>query len=287
MAPFGLTLAAPLPGRGPDPAAPPRPRRWAPPSLAEGLSPHSMRHSFATQFGRRRQPARPAGRHGPTPPHVLRGVATAAAVTWIARRATCSPGTSPARAELPGTFSAEEPLASATVSSWESIRSPRSPPRRRLLAYARFFATQRSPADPGISPTPVLLPSSGPSSPARSDRTTNGASSPSRPHLREPGPACRYVLGDSFRFTPGGSHRRAPRPAGTPARGVAKRQAAVLYHDDAVLGSGTISGTSSCWPSAMLVRHPAEGKMAGDLRLSVGADDRAIIKRAGGRPLRR
>lgn len=41
-------------------------------------------------------------------------------------------------------FSAEEPLASATMSSWESIGSPKLPPRRRLLAYARFFATQRS-----------------------------------------------------------------------------------------------------------------------------------------------
>ena len=41
-------------------------------------------------------------------------------------------------------FSAEEKLASATVSSWESPNSPKLPPRHRLRAYARFFATQRS-----------------------------------------------------------------------------------------------------------------------------------------------
>lgn len=41
-------------------------------------------------------------------------------------------------------FSAEEVLASATVSSWESSSAPKLPPRHRLRAYARFFATQRS-----------------------------------------------------------------------------------------------------------------------------------------------
>jgi tRNA-specific 2-thiouridylase len=39
-----------------------------------------------------------------------------------------------------------------------------------------------------------------------------------------------------------------------PARGVAKGQAAVLYDDDAVLGSATISGTSAATP---LARVPA------------------------------
>ena len=38
----------------------------------------------------------------------------------------------------------EEKLAPATVSSWESRRSPKLPPDHRLRAYARFFATQRS-----------------------------------------------------------------------------------------------------------------------------------------------
>jgi hypothetical protein len=41
-------------------------------------------------------------------------------------------------------FSAEEQLAAATVSSWESARSPNLPPPYRLDAYARFFATSRS-----------------------------------------------------------------------------------------------------------------------------------------------
>jgi transcriptional regulator with XRE-family HTH domain len=41
-------------------------------------------------------------------------------------------------------FSTEEALSAATVSSWESGSSPKLPPRHRLLAYARFFATPRS-----------------------------------------------------------------------------------------------------------------------------------------------
>jgi hypothetical protein len=41
-------------------------------------------------------------------------------------------------------FSTEEKLASATVSSWESLTSPKPPPRHRILAYARFFCTPRS-----------------------------------------------------------------------------------------------------------------------------------------------
>ena len=50
-------------------------------------------------------------------------------------------------------FSAEEKVASATVSSWESLRSPKIPPTRRLQAYARFFATRRS-----VEGKPKLLP---------------------------------------------------------------------------------------------------------------------------------
>jgi hypothetical protein len=50
-------------------------------------------------------------------------------------------------------FSAEEPLAVATVSSWESATSPKLPPRHRLRAYARFFATVRS-----VETSPTLLP---------------------------------------------------------------------------------------------------------------------------------
>ena len=35
-------------------------------------------------------------------------------------------------------------IAPATVSSWESPTAPKLPPRDRMLAYARFFATRRS-----------------------------------------------------------------------------------------------------------------------------------------------
>jgi hypothetical protein len=55
--------------------------------------------------------------------------------------------------KLATAFSAEEPLASVTVSSWESLTSPKLPPRHRLEAYARFFATPRS-----VEARPRLLP---------------------------------------------------------------------------------------------------------------------------------
>jgi len=57
------------------------------------------------------------------------------------------------QAMLARAFSAEEKLASVTVSSWESVSSPKLPPRHRLRAYARFFATQRS-----VEKSPTLLP---------------------------------------------------------------------------------------------------------------------------------
>jgi hypothetical protein len=54
--------------------------------------------------------------------------------------------------KLATAFSAEEKLGAATVSSWESYSSPKLPPRHRLLAYARFFATPRS-----VEAGPTLL----------------------------------------------------------------------------------------------------------------------------------
>jgi hypothetical protein len=55
--------------------------------------------------------------------------------------------------KLAAAFNAEEPLTPVTVSSWESQTSPKLPPRHRLLAYARFFATPRSvAADPRLLP---------------------------------------------------------------------------------------------------------------------------------------
>jgi hypothetical protein len=46
--------------------------------------------------------------------------------------------------KLAAAFTAEEPLAAATVSSWESLKVPKLPPSHRLEAYARFFASPRS-----------------------------------------------------------------------------------------------------------------------------------------------
>ena len=47
----------------------------------------------------------------------------------------------------------EERLAAATVSSWESPTAPKLPPRDRMIAYARFFATRRS-----VEGEPQLVP---------------------------------------------------------------------------------------------------------------------------------
>jgi hypothetical protein len=62
------------------------------------------------------------------------------------------PDASLTQQKLARAFSAEESLASATVSSWESLSAPKLPPRHRLLAYARFFATPRS-----VEAVPTLL----------------------------------------------------------------------------------------------------------------------------------
>ena len=48
------------------------------------------------------------------------------------------------QAQLAAAFSTENRVASATISSWESITSPKTPTSTRLSAYARFFATRRS-----------------------------------------------------------------------------------------------------------------------------------------------
>jgi hypothetical protein len=48
------------------------------------------------------------------------------------------------QAALATALGSEGRLSPATVSSWESAIAPKLPPRSRLLAYARFFATHRS-----------------------------------------------------------------------------------------------------------------------------------------------
>ncbi len=57
-------------------------------------------------------------------------------------------------------LSAEERLAPATVSSWESLTAPKPPPLYRLRAYARFFAARRStgPEAPAVRPYDELTP---------------------------------------------------------------------------------------------------------------------------------
>jgi hypothetical protein len=57
------------------------------------------------------------------------------------------------QAKLAAAFSTEGKLASVTVSSWESSKSPKLPTADRLRAYARFFATPRS-----VQGEPKLLP---------------------------------------------------------------------------------------------------------------------------------
>jgi Helix-turn-helix domain len=48
------------------------------------------------------------------------------------------------QAMLARALGSEGRLSPATVSSWESVITPKLPPRSRLLTYARFFATHRS-----------------------------------------------------------------------------------------------------------------------------------------------
>lgn len=65
------------------------------------------------------------------------------------------------QAKLAKALSAEEPLTAGTVSSWENNKTPKLPPERRLRAYARFFATQRSvetPLSPRLLPLGELSP---------------------------------------------------------------------------------------------------------------------------------
>ena len=49
--------------------------------------------------------------------------------------------------QLAAALSTEQKITAPTVSSWESLKSPKLPPAHRLRAYARFFATPRSVQD--------------------------------------------------------------------------------------------------------------------------------------------
>ena len=61
------------------------------------------------------------------------------------------------QAQLAAAFSIENRVAPATVSTWESTTSPKTPTSARLSAYARFFATRRSlEGDPHLVPEAEL-----------------------------------------------------------------------------------------------------------------------------------
>ena len=76
---------ADVPGRGPLPAVPPRPRRWLPAALAAGLSPHSMRQACLRTLNLAPGPACATCRTPwDTPPRAPPGGTTAAAATWTA-----------------------------------------------------------------------------------------------------------------------------------------------------------------------------------------------------------
>jgi hypothetical protein len=63
------------------------------------------------------------------------------------------------QAQLAAALSSEQQVGAATVSSWESTSGPKLPPRTRLAAYARLFATRRSlDGEPHLVPLDELTP---------------------------------------------------------------------------------------------------------------------------------
>jgi transcriptional regulator with XRE-family HTH domain len=68
-------------------------------------------------------------------------------------RDTAWPDVELTQAQLAKALSVESRVASATLSSWESLTNPKTPTASRLSAYARFFATRRS-----LTPEPHLIP---------------------------------------------------------------------------------------------------------------------------------
>ena len=75
-------------------------------------------------------------------------------------REKCWPDVRITQAALADALGQGQSLSSATVSSWESLKSPKLPPPDRLTAYARFFATRRSveSAPPRLLPLEQLTP---------------------------------------------------------------------------------------------------------------------------------
>lgn len=71
--------------------------------------------------------------------------------TWPNREITQS--------QLAKALSSEGRVAGPTLSSWESLNNPKTPPVARIRAYARFFSTQRSlDGEPHLIPEDQLRP---------------------------------------------------------------------------------------------------------------------------------
>jgi hypothetical protein len=63
------------------------------------------------------------------------------------------------QAQLAKALSSEGRVAGATLSSWESLTNPKTPPEARISAYARFFCTERSlDGEPHLIPEKQLTP---------------------------------------------------------------------------------------------------------------------------------
>lgn len=69
-------------------------------------------------------------------------MALARRLKWL--RQQRFPGRPITQPQLAAALGAQRPVSVPSISSWESTRSPVAPPRSRLEAYARLFATERS-----------------------------------------------------------------------------------------------------------------------------------------------
>lgn len=91
------------------------------------------------------------------------GTAASAPAASLARRlrelrSSRFPEAKLTQTDLARAFSEDESVAVSTLSSWENIRTPTLPPRDRLSAYARFFATPRSLEKRSSEDHPHLVP---------------------------------------------------------------------------------------------------------------------------------
>ena len=137
-------------------------------------------------------------------------------------RESAWPGVELTQAQLAKALSADSRVASATLSSWESLTNPKTPTASRLTGYARFFATRRSLE--GKSRTSSPRRTSPPTSCERFRELEVGAAGPAaRRHRRThraPSPSTKARSRSSARRRPrrsaGGSPtRRTPTSTGS------------------------------------------------------------------------